>query len=204
LETVCNRKGCHGGRCQPRAQRRVIMLRLDNLSALEVDRCSDGAAARHFRLSCIRKLIKPQENLIMKKTLSSLTVAVLALFGAQAAMAQTAAAPTRADVKKETAAANKAGAIPATEAQMQTPPVSKQSDKARADVKKDTAAANKAGAISDTGASNVPGDAAGQKSPKQAAATTDTTRAARKDATAAANKAGAIPATEAQMQAPKK
>jgi Domain of unknown function (DUF4148) len=189
------------------------MLRLDNLSALEVDRCSDGAAASRFRLSCIRKLIKPQENLIMKKTLSSLTVAVLALFGAQAAMAQTAAAPTRADVKKETAAANKAGAIPDTgtsnvpgDAAGQTSPKQKAAttDTTRAARKDATATANKAGAIPDTGTSNVPGDAAGQKSPKQAAATTDTTRAARKDSTAAANKAGTIPTTEAQMQAPKK
>jgi Domain of unknown function (DUF4148) len=177
------------------------MLRLDNLSALEVDRCSDGAAASRFRLSCIRKLIKPQENLIMKKTLSSLTVAVLALFGAQAAMAQTAAAPTRADVKKETAAANKAGAIPATEAQMQTPPVSKQSDKARADVKKDTAAANKAGAI--PGTTGGAGETmAGEKQVKDSKSAQP--RADVKKETAAANKAGAIPATEAQMQAPKK
>jgi colicin import membrane protein len=106
--------------------------------------------------------IKPQENLIMKKTFSSLTIAALALFGAQAVMAQTATAPapTREQVKKETAAANKAGAIPGT------------------------------------GTSKVPDDAAGQKSPKQAAATTDTTRDARKDSTAAANKAGAIPDTK--------
>ena len=62
--------------------------------------------------------IKPQANLTMKKTLSSLAVAAAALFAAQAVVAQ---APTRAEVKKETAAANKAGAIPTTEAQMQNP-----------------------------------------------------------------------------------
>ena len=52
----------------------------------------------------------------MKKTLSSLTVAVIAAFAAQGAMAQAASAPARADVKKETAAANKAGTIPQGEA----------------------------------------------------------------------------------------
>ncbi len=137
----------------------------------------------------------------MKKTLSSLTVAVLALFGAQAAMAQAASAPTRADVKKETAAANKAGAIPATEAQMQAPPVAKQSDKARADVKKSTAEANKTGAIPDTaGGAGV--TQAGEKQVKDSKSTQ--ARPDVKKETAAANKAGTIPATEAQMQAPKK
>ena len=58
--------------------------------------------------------INLQENLTMKKTLSSLTVAAIALFGAQAAMAQAASSPSRAEVKKETAAANKAGQIPGT------------------------------------------------------------------------------------------
>ena len=47
----------------------------------------------------------------MKKTLSSLAVAAAALFAAQAVLAQS---PTRAEVKKETAEANKAGAIPGT------------------------------------------------------------------------------------------
>ena len=78
LETVCNRKGCRSGRCQPGARCRVIMLRRDNLSALEVCRYSDGAVQARSRHLCIRKLIKPQENLTMKKTLSSLTVAALA------------------------------------------------------------------------------------------------------------------------------
>jgi hypothetical protein len=137
----------------------------------------------------------------MKKTLSSLTVAVLALFGAQAAMAQAASSPSRADVKKETAAANKAGAIPQGEAAMQAPPVSKKSDAARADVKKETAAANKAGAIPDTqgGAGETK---AGEKQVKDSKSTQP--RADVKKETAAANKAGTIPATEAQMQAPKK
>jgi hypothetical protein len=137
----------------------------------------------------------------MKKTLSSLTVAVLALFGAQAAMAQAASSPARADVKKETAAANKAGAIPQGEAAMQSPPVSKKSDTARADVKKETAAANKAGAIPGTdGGAGV--EKAGDKAAKDAKSTQ--ARPDVKKETAAANKAGTIPQTEAQMQAPKK
>ncbi len=61
----------------------------------------------------------------MKKTLSSLTVAVIAAFAAQGAMAQAASSPSRADVKKETAAANKAGQIPGTgTGQVPTPPAS--------------------------------------------------------------------------------
>ena len=86
----------------------------------------------------------------MKKTLSSLAVAAAALFAAQAVLAQ---APTRAEVKKETAEANKAGAIPGTgtgPSANVTPPVSAKSDTPRADVKKDTAAANKAGTIPTT------------------------------------------------------
>jgi hypothetical protein len=157
--------------------------------------------------------IKPQENLTMKKTLSSLTVAVIAAFAAQGAMAQTAASPTRAEVKKETAAANKAGQIPGTgvgnvpdAAAGQQSPKEKAatSTTSRDDRKKTTAEANKAGAIPGTGVGNVPDSAAGQKSPKEAAATSTTTRDARKATTAEANKAGTIPQTEAQMQSPKK
>ena len=149
----------------------------------------------------------------MKKTLSSLTVAVIAAFAAQGAMAQAASSPTRAEVKKETAAANKAGQIPGTgvgnvpaDAAGQQSPKEKAaaSTAARPDVKKETAAANKAGAIPDTSVGGTPGDAAGQKSPKEAAATSTTTRDARKATTAEANKAGTIPQTEAQMQSPKK
>jgi Domain of unknown function (DUF4148) len=142
--------------------------------------------------------IKPQENLTMKKTLSSLAVAAAALFAAQAVLAQS---PTRAEVKKETAEANKAGAIPGTgtgPSANVTPPVSAKSDTPRADVKKDTAAANKAGAIPGTGtgpsANTTP--AISSKS--------DVPRAEVKKETAAANKAGTIPTTEAQMQNPKK
>ena len=134
----------------------------------------------------------------MKKTLSSLAVAAAALFAAQAVLAQS---PTRAEVKKETAEANKAGAIPGTgtgPSANVTPPVSAKSDTPRADVKKDTAAANKAGAIPGTGtgpsANTTP--AISSKS--------DVPRAEVKKETAAANKAGTIPTTEAQMQNPKK
>lgn len=90
----------------------------------------------------------------MKKTLSSLTLAALALFGAQTVMAQSTASPSRADVKKETAEANKAGQIPGTGTGPNpnaSPPISSKSDVPRADVKKETAAANKAGTIPGTG-----------------------------------------------------
>ena len=51
----------------------------------------------------------------MKKTLSTLTVAAVVLFGSQAVMAQE---KTRAEVKKETAEANKAGTIQSGEANL--------------------------------------------------------------------------------------
>ena len=93
----------------------------------------------------------------MKKTLSSLTVAAVAVFAAQAALAQS---PTREEVKKETAAANKAGQIPGTgtsnvpqQATGQQSPKEKAatSTTTRDDRKAATAAANKAGAIPGTG-----------------------------------------------------
>jgi hypothetical protein len=153
--------------------------------------------------------IKPQENLTMKKTLSSLTLAAVAVFAAQAAFAQS---PTREEVKKETAAANKAGQIPGTGGNVPDAAAGQQSPKEKAatstttrdDRKKATAQANKAGDIPGTGVSNVPAAAAGQQAPKEQAATSTTTRDDRKKATAEANKAGTIPQTEAQMQAPKK
>jgi hypothetical protein len=138
----------------------------------------------------------------MIKTLCSLTAALLALGGTQAALAQ-ASSPTRAEVKKETAAANKAGQIPAGEGPAYAPPISKQSELPRAAVKKETAAANKAGQIPGTGVGESPA-AAGTTSPKEKAATTDTTRAARKEATAQANKAGDIRSGEANLPAKQK
>ncbi len=139
----------------------------------------------------------------MKKTLSSLAVAAAALFAAQAVLAQS---PARSDVKKETAEANKAGAIPGTgtgPSANVTPPVTSKSDTPRSDVKKETAEANKAGAIPGTG-TGPSATTAGETSPKDKAATSTTSRDDRKKETAAANKAGTIPTTEAQMQNPKK
>jgi hypothetical protein len=146
----------------------------------------------------------------MKKTLSSLTLAAVAVFAAQAAFAQS---PTREEVKKETAAANKAGQIPGTgTSNVPDAAAGQQSPKEKAatstttrdDRKKTTTQANKAGDIQGTGVSNVPQQATGQQAPKAAAATSTTTREERKKETAAANKAGTIPQGEAAMQAPKK
>jgi len=102
----------------------------------------------------------------MNHLLVSLSLALCALVGAQGAIAQ-ASAPTRAEVKKETAAANKAGQIPGT------------------------------------GVGESPA-AAGQVSPKAAAATSTTTREERKQATAEANKAGDIKSGEANIPAKQK
>lgn len=149
----------------------------------------------------------------MKKTLSSLTVAAIALFGAQSVMAQAASSPSRAEVKKETAAANKAGQIPGTgvgnvpqqaTGEQSAAQKAATSTVSRDDRKASTAAANKAGDIPGTGVGNVPQQATGQQSAAQKAATSTTDRATRKAETAAANKAGTIPQTEAQMQQPKK
>ncbi len=134
----------------------------------------------------------------MKKTLSSLAIAAAALFAAQAVLAQS---PTRAEVKKEAAEANKAGQIPGTgtgPTGNASPPISAKSDVPRAEVKKEAAAANKAGAIAGTG-TGPSGNASPAISSKS-----DVPRAEVKKETAAANKAGTIPTTEAQMQNPKK
>jgi len=144
----------------------------------------------------------------MKKTLSTLSVAALVLFGTQAVMAQD---KTRAEVKKETAEANKAGAIPGTgtgapsDAAGTTSPKEKAatSTTTREDRKKTTAEANKAGVIPGTGGS-VPQTAGTTTSPKEAAATSTTTRDARKAATAEANKAGDIKSGEAMLPAKQK
>ena len=140
----------------------------------------------------------------MKTRLATLAAVAGALFATQACLAQT---TTRAEVKKETAEANKSGQIPGTGTGPNAntaPPITAKSEASRAEVKKEAAAANKAGNIPGTGVGNVPEQATGQKSPKDKAATSDTTRAARKEATAEANKAGQIPQTEAQMQTQKK
>ena len=140
----------------------------------------------------------------MKTRFAVLAVATLALFAAQATQAQT---PSRAEVKKETADANKAGQIPGTGTGPNantTPPITAKSEVSRAEVKKETAAANKAGQIPGTGVGNVPQQAAGQQSTREKAASSAITREERKKVTVEANKAGTIPQTEAQMQAPKK
>ena len=87
----------------------------------------------------------------MKTRLAMLAAAALAFFAAQVTQAQT---PSRAEVKKETADANKAGKIPGTgtgPSADASPPISTKSDVPRAEVKKETAAANKAGQIPGTG-----------------------------------------------------
>lgn len=92
----------------------------------------------------------------MKKTLTSLAVATLALFGAQAMAQQS---PSRAEVKKETAEANKAGQIPGSGTGPSADAAGQQSPKAKAatsDTTRDarkaaTADANKAGQIPGTG-----------------------------------------------------
>jgi hypothetical protein len=140
----------------------------------------------------------------MRKCVGVLAVAASMMFSVQATLAQ---APSRAEVKKDTAEANQAGQIPGTGTGPNAntmPPISAKSEASRAEVKKEAAAANKAGQIPGTGVGNVPQQATGQQAPKAAAATSTTTRAERKKTTAEANKAGTIPQTEAQMQAPKK
>ena len=75
-----------------------------------------------------------------------LTLLALLAGASMIAQAQTPAAPTRAEVKAETAAANKAGAIAPDTAGSAAKAPSK-STKSRADVKKETAEANKGGAL---------------------------------------------------------
>jgi hypothetical protein len=140
---------------------------------------------------------------MMNPTLGALTFAAFALIASQAALAQS---TTRAEVKKETAEANKAGAIPGTGTGPNAnaaPPITAKSEVPRAEVKKETAAANKAGMIPGTGTG--PSEAAaGQTSPKDKAASSTTTRAERKKETAAANKAGDIRSGDANLQAKQK
>jgi hypothetical protein len=145
----------------------------------------------------------------MNKTLTSLTVAVIALFGAQA-FAQQAQSPARADVKKETAEANKAGQIPGSGTGPSADAAGQQSPKAKAatsDTTRDarkaaTAEANKEGKIAGSG-TGPSADAAGQQSPKDKAASSTTTRDDRKKAAADATKAGTTVSGEAGGQ-PKK
>lgn len=107
----------------------------------------------------------------MKKTLITLSAVLAAVFAGQA-MAQD---KTRAEVKKEAAAAEKAGTIEKGEGSKN--PEGK-STKARAEVKKEAAAANKAG--TDKEATSAP------------AAKSEKARADVKKEAAAAEKAGTI------------
>jgi hypothetical protein len=115
----------------------------------------------------------------MKTTLSLVAAAAVALlsFGA---MAQE---KSRAEVKAETASANKAGQIATGE--QSTPTPKPKSTKARADVKSETKTATKSGDIA-TG--DMPAKTA---KPKSTAARSDV-----KAETKAANKAGEIPTGE--------
>jgi hypothetical protein len=139
----------------------------------------------------------------MKTTPGALILAAITLLAAHAVLAQ---APARAEVKKDTAEANKAGAIPVKGTGPNAnaaPPISAKSEVPRAEVKKETAAANKAGMIPGTG-TGPSETAAGQTSPKDQAASSMTTRAERKKDTAAANKAGDIKSGEANLPAKQK
>ncbi|MGA8390903.1 MAG: DUF4148 domain-containing protein [Burkholderiaceae bacterium] len=115
-----------------------------------------------------------------------LTLLALIAGASMVAQAQTpaASAPTRAEVKAETAAANKAGKIPNPDTAGSTVAKPAKSDKSRADVKAETAAANKGGALDKPDA-----DGSGKvKAPSKG----ETKRADVKAEAAAANKAGTI------------
>ena len=139
----------------------------------------------------------------MKMQWGSIAAAALAL-GVVPAWAQSSSsppAPTRAEVKKDTADANKAGAIPGTGTGPNAnyvPPITAKSDASRAEVKKETAAANKAGAIPNTGTG--PTETVAEEKAQRAAKST-ASRAEVKKETAAANKAGEIKSGEANIPA---
>ncbi len=123
----------------------------------------------------------------MKKlTLAAILVATQAL--APSAFAQD---KSRAEVKAETAAAVKAGAVPKGEVGAPAVNAAK-STKARSEVKAEAAAATKAGTIPKGEASMDKPSAKSTMTKEEKAAA----RAKRKAETAAANKAGAIPKGE--------
>ncbi|MDT7835218.1 DUF4148 domain-containing protein [Aquabacterium sp. OR-4] len=127
---------------------------------------------------------KPQfEEEAMKKSLITLSAVIAAVFASQAAMAQE-APKARAEVKKEAAAAEKAGTLPKGEDAGAKDAA--KSTKARAEVKKEAAAAEKAGTA-------PKGEGAGAvEKPKSTKA-----RAEVKKEAAAAEKAGTLPVGEA-------
>jgi hypothetical protein len=123
----------------------------------------------------------------MKKSLLTLSAVVAALFTAQA-FAQDAAPKARAEVKKEAAAAEKAGTLPKGEGAVGgTAKDSAKSTKARAEVKQEAATAVKSGATAK--GEGVAGAAAAV--PKSTKA-----RAEVKKEAAAAEKAGTLPKGE--------
>jgi hypothetical protein len=134
-----------------------------------------------------------QEDTIMKTSLTSLAVAVLALVGASSVFAQAASSPTREQVKKEAAAANKTtqGKVPEGQ-DTAVPKKPVQTTKPRADVKAETKTATKAGKTA------VPEGQVGV--PTKPASSAD--RAEVKKEAAAAVKAGTTPS--GQMSAPQK
>ena len=101
----------------------------------------------------------------MKFASSLFTLAVISAF-AVSASAQSASAPTRAEVKAEAAAANKDGAIPSGEESVKGQATPKKPAKTgdRAATKEEAKAANKAGTIVE-GQESVPGQDKGP--PKQ-------------------------------------
>ena len=118
-------------------------------------------------------------------------IAAVTAFVAQGAFAQAASAPTRADVKAETAAANKKGASTTSKEAVPMAKPDPKATKARADVKAETAAADKAGA-STTSKEAVP---MAKPDPKATKARADV-----KAETAAADKKGAS-TTSREVQA---
>ena len=151
----------------------------------------------------------------MKKTLSSLTVAVIAAFAAQGAMAQSrfVAVPRRCQEgnrrcqqgwpdsghgHRQCARRRRWRAVAEGEG--------RHARHHRATTRKTDHGRSQQGRR-DSGhrcGQRARTHAAGQQSPKEKAATSTTTREDRKKTTAEANKAGTIPQTEAQMQSPKK
>jgi Domain of unknown function (DUF4148) len=128
----------------------------------------------------------------MKFAPSVFTFALISAFAVTASAQTAASAPSRADVKAETAAAKKAGALPMDSGpdstKGQSMPKKPKAEADRAAVKGDTQAAAKAGAMPvQTGA----GSDKAQSMPKKPKSEAD--RGAVKSEAAAANKAGTIP-----------
>jgi Domain of unknown function (DUF4148) len=126
----------------------------------------------------------------MKFAPSVFTLALISAFAVTASAQTAASAPSRADVKAETAAAKKSGTLPMDagpdSTKAQSMPKKPKTEANRAAVKDDTKAAAKAGTIP-SGQESV----AGQDMPKKPKSEAD--RAAVKSEAAAANKAGTIP-----------